>query len=169
MYHVSHITFFLLFYSFDKLVELVREGSILTGPTPSVSKRPGVAGDVIQTPLLLIKSVSQQIILCENIFKTSSLRNSKSWGADILIEGSPPTTCHVSCVTCHLSCVICHMSHVFHLFFTELALGPLRSSSRDVSLYIYLSVPFHEIFLRPWTGLEGHSSMDWCGSSVALA
>ena len=32
-------------------------------------------------------------------------------------EGSPPSTCHVSCVTCHVSHVTCHMSRV--MFFSS--------------------------------------------------
>ena len=40
----------------------------------------------------------------------------------------------------------------------------------SICLSVYLSVPFHIIFvLPPWTGAEGHLSMDWCGASVALA
>ena len=31
-------------------------------------------------------------------------------GAELLREGSPPPTCHVSHVTCHMSHVTCHMS-----------------------------------------------------------
>ena len=38
-------------------------------------------------------------------------------------------------------------------------------------IYICLSVCplFVKFFLRLWTGAERHSSMDWCGASVALA
>ena len=47
--------------------------------------------------------------------KTLSFPNRKSWRAEILREGSPPPTCHMSCVTCHASHVIRHVSHVgFH-------------------------------------------------------
>ena len=62
--------------------------------------------------------------------------------------------------------------YIYNTFpvFKDCALRPILSSSRNVSLYIYLSVPFHVIFLlRPWTGAECHSSMDWCGASVGLA
>ena len=38
--------------------------------------------------------------------QTVRARELKFW------EGSPPPTCHVSCVTCHLSHVTCHMSFV---------------------------------------------------------
>ena len=48
----------------------------------------------------LIRSVSELVILCENIFKTL---------AEILRQWSPPTTCHMSHITCH-------MSHVSFLF-----------------------------------------------------
>ena len=46
------------------------------------------------------------------IFRTPSLPNRKSKGADILREGAPPPTCHVSHVTCHVSCIMCHVSWV---------------------------------------------------------
>ena len=41
-----------------------------------------------------------------------SFQNGKSLGAEILRDGSPPHTCHVSGVTCHVSHVMCHLSHV---------------------------------------------------------
>ena len=50
----------------------------------------------------------------------------------------------------------------------ESALRPNLSSSRDVSLCMYLS-PFHVIFLRPRTGVERHSSKNWCSASFTLA
>ena len=40
--------------------------------------RPGVAGAVLQTPLLLTDWLIQSAILCENIFKSPSLPNRKS-------------------------------------------------------------------------------------------
>ena len=60
------------------------------------------------------------------------LLNHKSYGADILREGSLPPTCHVSCVMCHVSHVTCHVSHVtchvsrvtchMHFFYKEVKL-----------------------------------------------
>ena len=47
----------------------------------SLIKRPGVAGDVLQTPLLLISSPPK------------------------------PVTCHMSCVTCHISHVTYNISN----------------------------------------------------------
>ena len=58
--------------------------------------------------ILLITSV----IFCENIFRTPSLPNRKSWGADIFREGSPPTTCHSLLVKCHMSYVTCQYIHI---------------------------------------------------------
>ena len=47
---------------------------------------------------------------------------------------------------------------------------PLGRFGLVVAMSIYLlPVPLQVNFLRPWTGVEGHSSMDWCGLSVALA
>ena len=81
-----------------------------------IINRPGVTGPILQIPPLLIN----RVILCEYIFLTPSLPNHKSQGADVLREGSPPPTCHVSHVTCHLSHVNCHVSlvtcHVTHVF-----------------------------------------------------
>ena len=81
-----------------------------------IFNKPGEAGAVLQTPLSFIHSltqlVSQSVILCENIFKTPLIPNRESYGAEILREGSPSPTCHVSCVTCHMSHVMCHMSRV---------------------------------------------------------
>ena len=37
-----------------------------------------------------------------------------SWN---LREGSPPPTCHMSCVMCHMSRVTCHMSHIIIYFY----------------------------------------------------
>ena len=56
------------------------------------------------------------LMVCENIFKNlyifnkPSFSNHKSYGAEILREGSPYHTCHVSGVTCHMSRVKCHLS-----------------------------------------------------------
>ena len=71
--------------------------------------RPGVAGAVLQTPSWL----TDLITLFLQIFKTPSLPNHNSLGADILRGCSPSTTCHPpTCVTCHVSYVTCHMSLV---------------------------------------------------------
>ena len=43
-----------------------------------IVKRPGVAGAVLETPPLLIDSLSHSVILCKNVFKTPSLSNRKS-------------------------------------------------------------------------------------------
>ena len=47
--------------------------------------------------------------------------NHKTQRAEILREGSPPPTCHMSPVTYHMSCVTCHVSHVtyFISFFSN--------------------------------------------------
>ena len=52
-------------------------------------KRPGVAGAFLQTPLSLIKLMS------ESAFSSKSSEN-------ILKEGSPPPTCHMSNVMSHV-------------------------------------------------------------------
>ena len=68
--------------------------------------RPGEVGAVLETPLSLINSLNQSVILFLNIFKTPSLPNRKSKGPDILRECSPPPISHnvkfqVSRVTCN--------------------------------------------------------------------
>ena len=55
-----------------------------------IFNRPGEARAVLQTPPLLINSVSQSCFV-----KISSLPNGKCWEAELLREGSPPPTCHV--------------------------------------------------------------------------
>ena len=50
--------------------------------------------------LCQLQLLSKQHYLVFKIFKIHSLRNSKSYVADILRECSPPTTCHKSPVTC---------------------------------------------------------------------
>ena len=50
----------------------------------------------------LCHSVSQQFILCVNIFKAPSLPNRKTYGVKILREGSPSPACHIFFVMCHI-------------------------------------------------------------------
>ena len=68
-----------------------------------VFNRPGIAGAVLQTPPSFVNCLFLQI------FRTPSLPNHRSEGAEILREGLGGTF-HVSHVTCHASRVICHMS-----------------------------------------------------------
>ena len=56
------------------------------------------------------------MILSFRVFKTLSIANRMSWGAELLRACSPPTICHMSRVTCQLShvrfqlsCVTYHM------------------------------------------------------------
>ena len=80
---------------------------------------PDVAGVVLQTPSLLIHSVSSQWVSHPS---WKYLQNSD----EILRVCSPSTTYHMSCVTFHMFCVTCHISDVtylvyiifsFHIFF----------------------------------------------------
>ena len=62
--------------------------------------RPGVAGAVLQTPLLLISSLDNLVTLCENIFKTPYY--SQTVGARELtflksVHTPPHVTCHMTC------------------------------------------------------------------------
>ena len=71
----------------------------------------------------LCHSLINQVILSLRVFKTISLQNLKSLGAQILREYSSPTLCHMSGVRCqvsgvtsHVSSVTCQVSHVTFLF-----------------------------------------------------
>ena len=83
----------------------------------SVFNRPGVAGAVIQSPLSLIKWVSNplvQISFKHYHSQTWRARELKFW------ESVHPTICvkcHVSCVMCHVSPVTCHVSAVTCIIF----------------------------------------------------
>ena len=68
--------------------------------------RPGVAGAVLQSPLLLSHSLIHWVILSFQIFKTLSILNRKSWGAEVLWQCSPPTMCDMSHVKCQMSGII---------------------------------------------------------------
>ena len=56
----------------------------------------------------LVNCLSNLVILCRNTFRTPSLPNRRSWIAEILREGLPPSTsCHASHVACNASHVLC--------------------------------------------------------------
>ena len=58
-----------------------------------------------------------QIILLFRIYKTLSIPNHKSWGAEIWGECSFPTMWHMSHVTYHMTHVTCHVLGVkCHIF-----------------------------------------------------
>ena len=92
----------------------------------TVINRLGVAGAVLQTSLSLINWLTDWLVIFLQIFRSSSIQNRKSKGAEILREGSSATTCHMSHVKCYMSCGTCqvwrvmcylscvtrHMSHV---------------------------------------------------------
>ena len=110
-----------------------------------IINRPDVARAVLQTPVLFI---NYNGIICGNIFKTLSLPNCKSQGAEIE-NVHPPlcVTCHMSCVTCHVSCVTCQQSHVvFFSLLTHVELvsrwsvinGPIPSSLFSFHWYIWI-------------------------------
>ena len=55
-------------------------------------------------------------------------------------------------------------------FFQQI--GPLGQFGPEVVMSVRLCTyvsPSHAIFLCPWTGAEGPSSVDWCVVSLALA
>ena len=70
-------------------------------PNPlKLVNRPGVARAVLQSPLLLFLN---WLILLFRVFKTRSIPERKSSGAETLREWSTSTICHMSRVTCQVS------------------------------------------------------------------
>ena len=67
-----------------------------------------LAGAVLEIPSSFIHC---RLILFR-IFKTLTIPNLKSWGAEILRECSRRTMCHMSCTRCQVSGVRCHMPGV---------------------------------------------------------
>ena len=88
----------------------------------------------------------RQLILCENISKTLSILNRKSYLAVILRKFSTHTLCHLSGVTCHMSYVVCPVSGVrYHL--VELVGG--RSFNNGAYTDYFQSIgPLGQCFLK---------------------
>ena len=80
--HVSHVTIF--FFIWTKWWSLLVEGCYQRG-LPRLVNIP--VGATLQTPLSLINSLTDSLILCENSFKTVRSRE------------LPHVLCHRSCVT----------------------------------------------------------------------
>ena len=92
-------------------------------------------------------------------------------GPDIFREGSPPPTCHASCVTCHMSHVMCHVSHVkyhnyYYFFVTKwwslsvegvLSTGPTRSSLGYILPFRIVNTNTPTLQFIDWTGLWANS------------
>ena len=133
-----------------------------------VINRPGVAKAVPQKSSLLIDSVSESLILFLQIFIISLITNSKSYGAEILRECSPPTTCHMSRVTCHVPLVMCHMSCVtcnFFLLFLRTMWwrveGLLSTGPTVSSLFMTGLIQTSEV---KWNKFSGPGA--WCLSKI---
>ena len=89
--------------------------SPISGHFVRMINRPGVAGDVLQSPPfngLLIHSLIKLLILFLQTFKISLNPNRESYRAELFRECSPPTTCQKSGVMCQVSCVRCQVSDV---------------------------------------------------------
>ena len=90
--------------------------------------RPGEAGAVLQTPLLLIEMISSLInwVTESSFVKISSkhLHSQTFRDMDLTfwesVHLTQRVTCHMSCVMCHVSCVMCHVScvmcHMLHFY-----------------------------------------------------
>ena len=66
-------------------------------------------------------------------------------------QGSPPPTCHVSCVPCHMSHVTCHVKFFSFFFFSFGNVAKLVVHSRTMKICAYLCQhsPFLHSFLFP--------------------
>ena len=84
----------------------------------SLVNRPGVAGAVLHTALLLINALIQWSFSSrysqDHDSQTVRARGLKFWES---VHPTPCVMCHVSRVTCHVSSVTCHLSHAFFFFF----------------------------------------------------
>ena len=83
-----------------------------------IFNRPGVAGAVLKSPLLLINSFSQSVSHpfppnLQDTF-TSKPYELGTWNFERMFTSLnvSDVTCHLSCVTCQMSHVTCHVSHV---------------------------------------------------------
>ena len=78
----------------------------------TIINRPGVAGTVLQTPLVLSNSVTHWSISSKSSKCLHSqpvrAREQTFWEN---VHPPPHVTYHMSHVTCHVSNVMCHMSH----------------------------------------------------------
>ena len=90
---------------------------------------PGVARAVLQTPLLLIQSISQSVLLFLQTFKTLLHPNRKSSGAEIWDNVHPPpfVICHVSRVRCHVSCVTYNVEGLLSMGPTSFSFWRIRA------------------------------------------
>ena len=101
-----------------------------------VFNRPGVAGAVLQTALLLIKVTDGLWKYIQNTVNPKP----KKLKAEILGECSSHTISHVSRVTCHMSHVTCHLSGVTcH-----------KSFFKNIFIYIYIKKYPAEFYLTKW-------------------
>ena len=75
--------------------------------------RPGEAGALSQTPLSLIKTLSQSSLVK---ISSSKLHSQKVRAREMTflkkVHLPPPVMCQMACVICHVSCVSCHVSCV---------------------------------------------------------
>ena len=126
-----------------------------------VINRPGVAGAVLQTPLLLIDLLINSLILCGNIFKTLSFPNGKSKGADILRKMLTPHL--VSHVTCHISRVTCDLSSTMFYFFQ--GKQSVRRSVINGTYPIQFSSPMMTNYVFQTLGLKLKLEHLWCSGS----
>ena len=123
--------------------------------------RLGVARAVLQTPLLLIHSLSDSSFSSKSSrhlhFQTIWARDPQFWEN---VHLSPSVTFHLSCVTCHESHVTCHIFHLIFFWgggtnwwslFLEglLSTGPTPSSFLHNMPSSWASWPFPEPSFEP--------------------
>ena len=85
----------------------------VAGKGHQVINRPGVAGAVLQSPLLLINSLIKSAFSSKpskhHYTQTVRARELNFWEN---VHPPPSVTFQVSCVTCQVSCVRCHVSGI---------------------------------------------------------
>ena len=77
-----------------------------------VFNRPGVARAVLQSPPLLIHSLSHPSFQISSKHCQSETGRGRELKFGENIHTILSVMCHMSCVTCHMSCVTCHVSPV---------------------------------------------------------
>ena len=86
--------------------------------------RPGVAGAVLQTPLLLIQSVSELSFSSKSslYYKSQTVwARAQNFWENVHPHNMSHVTCQMPCITCQMSCVNCHI-----IFFVGLIGGAYR-------------------------------------------
>ena len=110
-----HAKFFLVMFRQSNIIVKCGKHRPFGGATPRCSRDCFIN--------MFVYSLIHYVILLFLMFKTLSIPNCMSWGAEMLRECSPPTMCNISGVKSQVSCVTCQVSGVrcqfFFVFFLQ--------------------------------------------------